>query len=117
MAAVTAVNHPLIGSRYWRAFEPTTGHIVVETGAVDMPNIATDATFNIAKFALGRRQQLKIWEEELKWFLQIIQESYGGQEGITPEYNIVEGAWERKSKRELMQHICGHTPTPAGYCQ
>jgi hypothetical protein len=115
LAAVTLPDHPLSGSRYWRVFESLPGHLVIETGAVDKPRFGIG---NWLGFRITKHQQLKIWEQELQFIANSVSDSlYGGEEGITPFYNIIHGRWDVVPKRYLMTQICGHPPVASGFCQ
>jgi hypothetical protein len=96
---------------------PTAGQ-----GAVDRPAdgiVNWQTMTNWLGFRLTKNTyQLSIWEEELRYILTTLSQSnYGGQEGVTPEYNIVQGKWDFVPKKYLMTQICGHPPAANGFCQ
>jgi hypothetical protein len=119
LAAVTIPpEHPLVGARYWRVFPTSPGHLVIETGAVDRPDDVSP--LHQYGFWIMLHSQLQIWREEL----QNIVSQLGAQ--IVPEspYDLVEGAWNARPSNTTMSpklyvltQICGHAPTPAGFCR
>lgn len=116
--ALTAPNHPLFGARYWRVFQLAAGHIVLETGAIDIPNVLSpNGLPNFIGFLFTKNTQLRIWEEYLNYAVQVIHDAYGGDGGDDPNYApYLPGRWDEGKKLYNMTNICGHAPGPHGTC-
>ena len=113
LAVFTAPNHPLLGVRYWQAFQLSQGHVVIETGAVDLP--AFDL-HNVVGYFFTKGQQIKMWQE----YLTYITEQVGGFYLDGPyDSSFLAGKWNDTPARKdyIMTQVCGHAPAPSGFCQ
>jgi hypothetical protein len=114
LSVVTLSGHPLAGWRYWRVFSVGTNDIVVETGAVDTyfgsenPKVHP---LNWAGYYIFRGDQLKTWEEDLRYILRDIVQKHidpRAVQGTNAQYNIVGGAWnpQSPSQTQILNNVC-----------
>jgi hypothetical protein len=102
ISVVTMAGHPIAGWRYWRIFSLATNDYVVETGAIDtyagggLPGSPFRHPLNwMGYYVVGRQDQLKIWEEDLRYILRDIQQTLDSSavQGTTLRRDLVKGVW------------------------
>jgi hypothetical protein len=111
ISVVTLKGHPLAGWRYWRVFPVESGpatpyHLVIETGAVDVPGPGLK---NYIGFYLTKADQLQCWEDYLSF---IKRDTQAQQLKMFSNFNIVRGKWGF-DKTYILNNLC----TSASACQ
>jgi hypothetical protein len=122
ISVVTLTGHPLEGWRYFRVFSIGTNDLVIETGAVDTYNGGGNAlspllsSKNWFGYYFFRYQQMKIWEEDLRYILSDLVQSktdINAVQGTTPQYNVVQGVWNPQpplpSQAYILNNVCQST--------
>lgn len=107
ISVVTLTGHPLAGWRYWRVFQVGTNDLVIEIGAVDTyAGGKLRHPLNYAGYYLAKGDQIKVWEDDLRYILRDVQKSVdpNALQGTKPQYNVVKGAW-------VQIHKCPHKAT------
>ena len=69
---------------------------------------------NWLKFRLGKTTQTQIWKDTFLWIASQLQATIIQNSEFTAK--LLDGDWDQ-DKRAIMRHVCGHEPTPTGFCQ